>query len=92
MTVDKPEFKCKVSPFSLLNLFEGSLSSLFRRTDYKDHYKNLYHGKLVGHHHFDKAFQVYRFDTLVLSVTPYEIQLKTLLYETENLMLQACHK
>ena len=34
---------------------------MFRRTDYKHHYKKLYHGKLVDHHHFDKAFQVYRF-------------------------------
>ena len=42
--------------------YEGltSLFLLLRRTDYKEHYKKLYHGGLVDHHHFDKAFQVYR--------------------------------
>ena len=37
------------------------LHSLFRRTDYKFHYKKLFKGKLVDHQHFHKAFQVYRF-------------------------------
>ena len=43
-------------PQHLVKLF----SSMFRRTDYVNHYKTLYHGNLVDHQHFDKAFQIYR--------------------------------
>ena len=43
----------------VFNIFDKILTS--RRADMKKHYKRLFQGDLVDHHHFDKAFQVYRF-------------------------------